>query len=549
MEMMNRTRRVWIVAACITLLCLTSSNPVWSCTNILVTKKASATGSTIISYSVDGEFHSSLVYLPAKDHAPGEMLDIRGWDGKIIMRIPEPPHTYAVFGIMNEHQLVIGETTFDGRPELENRKGGLQYWTLMQVTLQRARTAREAIKIMGSLVEEFGYGSTGESFSISDSNEVWILEMIGPGPGGEGAIWVAVKVPDGYISAHANKARIGTFPPDDPENAIYSKNVISFAVEKGYYNPKSGKPFSYSEAYCPATPQILRYTEGRVWSIFRRAAPSQEFKPDYFRGVEGADRYPLCIKADKKLTVQDVMALMRDHYEGTPYDMTKGVDAGPFGSPNRARPMSFKNNKEDFSWERPISTPQTSESYVAESRSNLPDEVGGVLWYGVDDTYTTCYFPLYAGITAVPPSYGRGDIRRFTWDSAWWVFNFVGNYANLKYSYMIKDIQKVQFQIEGDFFKFQPAVEKIALELLKSDPAAARQLLTDYSIGAGERVVERWKRLGEELITRYNDGYVRDEKGQPKELGYPEEWLRAVIAARPGQFKLPTGKVQQPASF
>jgi dipeptidase len=514
----------------------------FACTNILVTKGASTDGSVIITYSVDGEFHPILRNTPASDHAAGEYYQVMSWEGKPGARIPQPAHTYAVCGIMNEHQLAIGETTFDGRPELENPKGGIHYWILMQLALQRARTAREAIQVMTRLVNEFGYSSTGESFSIADANEAWILEMIGPGDGGQGALWVAVKVPDGQISAHANKARIGTFPLNDPDNCLYSPRVIDFAVQKGYYNPKKDGPFRFCEAYCPASAEKLRYTETRVWSIFRRAAPSLALSPDYNRGRKGAKPYPLCIKADKKLRVQDVMALMRDHYEGTPMDMTQGIDAGPFGSPLRARPMTFKEGQDNYSWERPISTQQTGCSFVAHCRGFLPDEVGGVLWYGVDDTYTTCYFPLYAGITAVPDSFARGSLQKFSWDSAWWVFNLVANYAQLKFSYMVKDIQQVQQELEGNFFAMQPAMEQTALGMLKADPGRARRFLTDYCISSGEQVARRWHELAELLFSKYNDGYVKDGQGRAQELGYPQTWLREVLKARPGQFKLPPGE-------
>jgi dipeptidase len=529
---------------------LAPSRPSAGCTNILVTKGASMDGSVIISYSVDGEFHPTLRHMPAADHAPGEMFEIKDFSGVVRLLIPQTPHTYAVTGIMNEHQLAIGETTFDGREELENPKGGLHYWTLMQLGLQRARTAREAITVMTQLVAEFGYGSTGESFSIADPNEAWILEMIGPGEGGKGALWVAVKVPDGMISAHANKARIGSFPLDDPANCLYSPNVITFATEKGYYNPATDGPFRFCEVYCPANAQKLRYTETRVWSIFRRVAPSLNLPIDYSRGKQDAKSYPLWLKADRKLGVQDVIALMRDHYEGTSIDMTSGLDAGPYGSPLRARPMGFSVDSRSYTWERPISTQQTGMTYVAQSRSQLPDPIGGVLWYGVDDTYTSCFFPLYAGIGAVPPSFSRGSMQRFSMDSAWWLFNLVANYAQLKFSYMVKDIQRVQQELEGNFFTLQPAIEKTAQELLASDRERAHRFLTDYSVSAGEQVMRRWQALAEGLFTKYNDGYVRDAKGEPQELGYPETWLREVLKARPDAFKLPSGEViKAPVSY
>ena len=511
-----------------------------NCSSFLVTKGASQDGSVIITYTCDGEFLSHLEYIPAQDHQPGEMIEIRGYDGKVKGRVKQVPHTYAVVGLMNEYQVAIGETTFGGRPELRNPQGLLHYFTLMKLALQRAKTAREAIKVMTEMVEEYGYASTGESFSIADPNEAWIMEMIGPGPGGKGAVWVALRIPDGYICGHANMSRIGEFPLNDPDNCLYSKNVISLAKEKGYYDPQSGKPFSFRYAYDPPKPSSLRTCAARVWSMFRRSAPSLKLSPDFQRGVKGTDPYPLWIKPDKKLSVHDVMNIMRDHYEGTPYDMTKGIDAGPFGSPLRCRPLTWKLDGVTYSWERPISTQQTAFSFVSQSRSWLPNPVGGVFWYGVDDTYTTCYVPLYCSITSVPEPFTKGDIRKFSWDSAWWVFNFVANFANLKYSYMVKDIQKVQAELEGQFFDLQPIIEKTALEMLKTNPELAVKFLTNYSVSQGEMVVKRWRELGEFLITKYNDGYVKDEKGRPRSLGYSLEWLKEVLKSKPEQFKLPT---------
>ncbi len=510
-----------------------------ACTNIIVTKGASKNGTVIITYSVDGEFLPMLRCTPAADHKPGEIFEVRDWHGNVRARIPQVPHTYAVCSIMNEHQLAIGETTFDGRLELQNKKVGINYWSLMQIALQRARTARQAIHVMTDLVEKYGYSSTGETFTIADPNEVWLLEMIGKGPDVKGAVWVARRVPDGMISAHANKARIGAFPLHDPDHCLYSPDVIEFAEQKGYYDPKTDGAFRFCDVYCPASPEKLRYTATRVWSIFRRAAPSLHLSMDYNRGLKGAKPYPLWIKADSKLSVQDVMALMRDHYEGTPLDMTKGVDSGPFGSPLRCRPMTFKVGGQTYSWERPISTQQTGCSFVANLRGSMPDPIGGVLWYGVDDTYTSCYFPLYAGISQVPAAFARGTIRRFSWDSAWWVFNLVANYAQLKYSYMVKDIVKVQKELEGDFFAMQPSVERTALQLYQKNPESARRFLTRYSVAAGDRVFARWKELAATLFTKYNDGYVMDHQGRHQEKGYPEDWLRDVVKEQPEQFKLP----------
>ncbi len=523
------------IGAIVLISCLKVS----ACTNLLVTKGASDDGSVMITYTCDGEFHPILEYHPAADHGPNDSLEITGWSGKVRGKVKQVLHTYAVVGLMNEYQLTIGETTFDGREELQNPDGLLEYWDMMQLALERAKTAREAIGVMTDLVEEYGYRSTGETFSIADPKEVWIMEMIGPDSGGHGVEWVALKIPEGYISCHANKARIGEFPLKDRKNCLYSSNVISFAIEKGYYDPKPGKPFRFCDAYCPATPKNQRYADTRVWSIFRRAAPSQNFSPDYHRAVEGAKPYPLWIKPDKKLSVADVFALMRDHYEGTPYDMTKGIDAGPYGSPYRWRPITWAVDSVEYAWERPISTQQTAYSFVSQSRSWLPNPIGGVFWYGVDDTYSTCYIPLYCGIDTVPRSFTIGRRDNFSWESAWWVFNFVANWANLKYSYMMPEIQAVQRDIEETFLDLQPLIEKSCVDLATSNPKLLTRYLTHYSVSQAEQVVSRWKELGEYLITKYNDGYIKEENERPQEKGYPEGWLREVIKSRPDQFRLP----------
>ncbi|MCF6331875.1 MAG: C69 family dipeptidase [Draconibacterium sp.] len=509
---------------------------VYSCTNILVTPGASKDGSAMIVYLNDGEWLQQLHKYPAADHAPGEWLKVG--NGKIL----QTPHTYGRIGFqMNEKQVAIGETTFTGREELWNHTFFLKYWHLMELALDRAASAREAIEVMTSLVDEYGYGSEGESFSIADKNEVWILEMIGIGSGNKGAVWVAVRVPDGMISAHANLSRIGEFPLDDPENCIYSKNVISLAVERGYFDPTKGETFRFNEVYCPATPATLRYCESRVWSIFRRAAPSIHLSSDYHRGVQGAKRYPLFIHPDKKLGVADVMALVRDHYEGTPMDMTKGLEAGPFGTPNRNRPLSFTVNGENCAWERPISNVNTAFSFISQSRAWLPDEIGGVMWYSPDDTYSNCYTPFYPSMKNVPKSYAEGNLGHFSWESAWWAFNFVSNYINLKYSYMISDVQKIQKKLETKALSRQDSVETEVLEIYKSNPEKAVQILEDYSINTANNVVDEWRELGQMLVVKYIDGYINDEKGSGQSVGYPKDWLKRSVKDKPA-LKIPVWK-------
>ncbi len=502
-----------------------------ACTNILVTKGASADGSTMITYAADShELYGELYFTPAGAHTFGAMREIVEWDtGKTLGRIPQAAVTYQVVGNMNEHQLAIGETTFGGRKELAGPSGIIDYGSLMWIGLERAKTAREAIEVMTKLVDEFGYASTGESISIADPNEAWVLEIIGKGEKQKGALWVAVRVPDGTISAHANQARIRQFPLNDPKNAVYAKDVISFAREKGWFAGKD-EEFSFADAYAPLRGGTLRSCDGRVWSVFRRAAPSLNLSSDWILAVPGAKPMPWAVKPDRKLSTKDVMELMRDHFEGTELDMTKDIGAGPFVLPYRWRPMGFKVDGVDYVHERAISTQQTGYSFVAQLRSFLPNPVGGVLWFGVDDTYSTVYTPMYCGIREVPKSFavGTADFSAFSWDSAFWVFNFVTNWAYSRYSDMIVDIRRAQDELEGRFLAEQPEIEKAALKLYGESPAAARDYLTTYSVGAGDMVFARWKKLGEHLLWKYMDGNVRDTQGNVTHPKYRDEWYRAI---------------------
>lgn len=525
-------KRVTIILMILSVLIGFSFIPLDACTNVLVTKGASKDGSTLISYSCDGEFHPRIRILPAADYKPGEMVEIKDWNG-VKGKIPQVPHTYKVVGLINEFQLAIGETTFGGRPELVNDDAMFHYYPLMLIALQRAKTAGEAIDVITGLVEKYGYASEGESISIADKEEVWLLEIAGTGKGGKGAVWVAMRIPDGMVCAHANMSRIREFPLDDPENVRYSKNVISFAVEKGYYNPKNKKPFSFSGAYNPPTEEQVRYSSRRVWSIFRRISPSLNLSPDYSSYKKNAKPYDLYIKPDRQLDVRDVIALHRDHYEGTSFDMTKDVTAGPFGAPDRWRPMKWEVDGVGYVWERPISTQQVGFIHVTQSRAQIPDEVGGIYWYGLDNPYTNFFVPFYTSITELPESYTTGTLQRFSRDSAWWAFNFVANYANLRWSYMFEDIQKVQAEIEDLTFELQPAIEATALALLKSNPGLIGKYLTNYCVGNAEMNIKKWWGLADFLVTKYNDGYIQNEEGRPREIGYPGSWLRREAKENP----------------
>jgi len=512
-----------------------------ACTNILVTKGASADGSVMITYSADsGGSLAHFFHLPAADHEAGALVQPLNWEQRYSgTQVRQVAHTHRVLNLMNEHQLTLGETTYGGREELHNTEEGLNYAELMSLTLQRFTTAREAVLGMAALMEEYGYGDEGETFSVADPDEVWMMDVIGKGPDRKGAVWVACRVPDGHITVHANQPRISTFPLDDPDDWLYAPDVIDFAVEKGYYDPEAGDPFSFKHVYDPTSPYALRVCAGRVWSIYRRAAPSQDFAADYFRGVEGVEDYPLFIKPDEKLGVRDVMALMRDHFEGTPYDMTQGLDAGPFGSPYRWRDLKWKVDDVEYCWERPISTQQAGFVMVSQCRDWLPDPIGGVYWYTPDDCYTTCFAPFYAGLQRPPRTFTRGDIDRFSWDSAWWVYNFVSNLAYNRYARIMPDVAAAQTEMEDAIFAMLPAVERTAKELHGQDPELARSYLTTYCVSTAEGLVERWRELGESILVKHNDGYVREPGGETEGVEYPEAWLRRLLAEKPDQFSLP----------
>lgn len=538
---------IWLVLAC------APTAP--ACTNYLISKGASSDGSTMITYSADSHtLYGELNFIPAGEHIEGTWIDVYDGDsGKYLGKIRQARRTYAVVGLMNEFQVAVGETTFGGREELMDPKAEVDYGSLMNLALQRGRTAREALQVMTSLVAEYGYASSGESFSISDPNEVWILEMISKGPERKGAVWVARLVPDGYVCAHANQPRIRRFPLQKANNfsnpkqtVFHAADVVNFAREKGYFKGKD-EEFSFADAYAPLNFEARRFCEGRVWEFFRRItldSKQMDAYKDYALGIKPADPIPLFIKPDKKLSPRDVMELMRDHFEGTEMDMTKDIGAGPFVLPYRWRPMTWKvdkDAKEEYIFERAVSTQQTGFSFVSQSRSWLPNPIGGVLWFGLDDTYSTVYTPMYCGIRRVPASFakGAGDFSRFSWDSAFWVFNFVANYSYSRYCDMIQDIQPVQRELEGKFFAGQPELEAAALDLFRRSPELSRDYLTAYSVSEGNAVVQRWKKLGEFLIWKYLDGNVRDSQGNVTHPPYPKEWYQRIIKETGDRFRVP----------
>jgi dipeptidase len=529
-----------------------------ACTNFLVTKGASKDGSVMITYSADSHvLYGELYFWPAKNWPTGTMVDIYEWDtGKYLGKIPQKAHTYSVVGNMNEHQVSIGETTFGGRPELADSTGIVDYGTLIYFTLQRAKSAREAILTFSQLVTDYGYASSGESFSIGDANEAWILELVGKGQGKKGAVWVARRIPDGYISGHANHPRITTFPLADgiksittkqldkiynPEvETIYAYDVIDVARSYKWFEGQD-KDFSFSDTYAPLDFSGARFCEARVWSGFNMVNSSMGQYLDYAMGENLKNRMPLWIKPDNKLGPKDVMGMMRNYYQGTPMDMTKDVGAGPYGSTVRWRPMEWKVDGVGYIHERAISTQQTGFSFVAQSRSWLPDPVGGINWFGVDDTYYTVYSPMYCGITKVPETFavGNGDIMTYSDNAAFWVFNQVTNFAYTRTRLLIGDLQKKQSELEDGYMKETINIDKSAEALYKKNPAEAVKFLTDYSVKSGNSTVMQWKELYKFLFVKYVDGNVKEAVPVPKgykfhvpklsQPGYGDEWNRIIV--------------------
>jgi dipeptidase len=553
-------RKIRIIA--VVIFGIIQFNQADACTNFLITKGATVGGTPMITYAADSHtLYGELYFWPAADYKPGTMVDVTEWDtGKLMGQIPQAAHTYQVVGNMNEHQLSIGETTFGGRKELATQAGAIvDYGSLIYMTLQRAKNAREAINVMTNLVKDYGYASSGESFSIADSEEVWILEMISKGEGQKGAVWVAMKIPDGYISGHANQARITQFPLDKPKECLYAPDVISFAREKGWFNGTNNE-FSFSDTYAPVEFGGARFCDARVWAGFNQVNKQMGKYEDYALGKITYDknhyatnRMPLWIKPDALLTLENVISMMRDHYEGTALDMTRDPGAGPFQLPYRWRPMTWKVDSVTYCHERAVSTQQTGFSFIAQSRPNLPDPIGGVIWFGVDDTYSTCYMPVYCGINEVPNSLkvGNGDFLTWSETSAFWTFNTVANFCYLRYNDMIKDVQKVQSRKEKEFIGGIGAIDQKALDFWKKgDKSNAIKTLTAYSVTQVETTVKDWKDLFHYLMIKYKDGNVMKEKDgkfqlnefgkqpeQPLHPAYPDSFYKMIIEKNKEHFK------------
>jgi len=548
-----------------------------ACTNFIITKGASKDGSVMVSYSADSHtLYGELYHWAAAIYPAGTMMDVIEWDsGKKLGQIPQVTQTYNVVGNMNEFQVCIGETTYGGLHELETPNGIMDYGSLIYITLQRVKSAREAIKCISDLLDHHGYASSGESFSIIDKNEAWIFELIGKGEPmfdakgkplkgwTKGAVWVARRIPDGYVSAHANQARITTFPLANgttsitnkqfdklynPEiETVYSWDVVSFAKLKGLY-PKDAPDaqFSFSDIYSPVDFSAARYCEARVWSAFYRLNPEEMAQYEsYARGDDLTNRMPLWIKPVEKVDVRQMMLLMRDHYEGTTMDMTKDLGAGPFACPYRWRPMTWELDGQKYLHERATATQQTGFSFIAQARSHLPDPFGGIFWFGVDDAASSCYVPMFCSITSIPEPFreGNGSMIEYSPTSAFWTFTKVSNFAYTRYDAMIKHINEKQELWENqsifDIQKMEPHI----LEMFEVSKERALSQLSEFSHQRAHLVVNEWKNLFEYLLVKYHDGNIKkEENGKfitngsekpqavfPEQPRYPDSWYRMIV--------------------
>lgn len=542
-----------------------------ACTNVLVTKGASKDGSVFVTYAADShQLYGELYFTPAGFFKPGVMLNVTEWDtGRFLGQIPQIGRTYQTVGNMNEHQLIITETTYGGRPELYDPDGIMDYGSLIYITLQRARTAREAIQIIADLANEYGYASSGESFSIADKNEVWIMELIGKGSKldrkgrnvRKGIVWVAARVPDGYICAHANQARITNIDFNDPENWLYSEDVVDFAREMGYFEG-ADEEFSFCDAYAPLTFSGMRGCESRVWAAYNilcdgmiDGRPAEEYL-DFAMGYNADNRLPLFVKPAEKISFKEVADVMRDHYEGSPMDMRVDAGAGGHHTPYRWRPMEFEYDGKTYLNERAIATQQTGFWIVCQSRSWLPDEIGGVIWFGADDAATSCLTPVYTSVNEIPQciKVGNGSLIEYSPTSLFWVTNRIANFAYMLYDRIEPEVREVIDARENAAVEEQPEIDAAALEILGETPteesiAATRDFLTTYSIAQAQSLFDTWKELDIYLLVKYMDGNIKKENGHgtflnngysdripasPDQPGYSDKW-KEVVAKDAGE--------------
>ena len=529
-----------------------------ACTNFIVGKKASTDGSVLCTYSADdyGMFQS-LSHFPAAKHAAGEMRQVYDWDtNEYHGQIPEALETYNVVGNINEYQVTIGETTFGGREEMVDSTGTLDYGSLITIALQRSRTAREAIATMTTLAETYGYNSEGETFTICDPNEAWIMEMMGCGAGSKAVVWVALRIPDDAICGHANQSRIRTFNQKDKQNVLCSKNVVKFARSKGWYKG-SDADFSFCDTYAAPDFEGRRWCEARVWAFFNRFASGMDKYLPYAEGREAnAEPMPLWLVPDRKVGVKELEEAMRDHYEGTPFALDSDIGGGLWQMPYRPTPLSFKHNGKEYFNERPTSTQQSGFVYVSQMRSWLPREIGGVMWFGNDDANMVAFTPVYCCMQTVPGCYdaAKADALTFSFDNAYWVCNWVSNMVYPRYSLMFGELKTVRDSLDNAYLKAQADIEAKAQSLYKEDAAKAVTYLDGYTNLKAQQMLDRWNRLAKHLIVKYNDMIVKPEsKGRflrtkyglgakVERPGYPEKYADELIKQTGDKYLVPTEK-------
>lgn len=537
---------------------LTVSAYVAACTNFIVGKKASADGSVFCTYNADdyGMFQN-LCHYPAGKHAKGEMRKIYDWDTNVYHgQIPEAAETYNVIGNINEFQVSIGETTFGGREEMVDTTGILDYGSLIYIALQRSKTAREAIKVMTTLTETYGYCSEGETFTICDPDEAWIMEMTGTGPGSKGVVWVALRIPDDAICAHANQSRIRTFNQKDKKNVLYSKNVVSYARKMGWFSGKDAD-FSFCETYAYPDFSGRRFCEARVWSFFNHFSDDfTRYLPFAEGKVKDAEPMPLWIIPNKKVTLNDMRVCMRDHYEGTPLSLDKDPGQGIWNMPYRPTPLTYKVDGKSYFNERPTSTQQSGFSYIVQLRSWLPRQIGGIIWFGNDDGNMVAYTPVYCCSTVQPECYNTpgADALTFSDKNAYWVCNWVSNMVYPRYSQMFGSLKEVRDSLESSYDAAQKDIEAKALTLCQESPEKAAKFLNQYSIDKAQQMLARWKQLAIYLIVKYNDMIVKPEKNgkflrtntglgaRVSRPGFPENTAREVVRQAGDRYAVPEWK-------